>query len=148
MGGAHTRLDGQWTNITEPDFAAYVKRQLAYTVDFASAKGAKVVLLTAPCYDHGEQPNGQPWPTDTPARLDAYNRLVDEVAAENPTKATAVNLDAMVCPSGQFEQDIDGVQVRSSDGVHFPSTGAAAPYLDPKILPVLERIGREQMASR
>jgi peptidoglycan/LPS O-acetylase OafA/YrhL len=145
----HTRVyDGQWTNITEPDFAAYVKRQLAYTVGFASAKGAKVVLLTAPCYDHGEQPNGQPWPTDTPARLDAYNRLVDEVAAENPTKATAVNLDAMVCPSGQFEQDIDGVQVRSADGVHFPGTGAAAPYLDPKILPVLERIGREQMTSR
>jgi peptidoglycan/LPS O-acetylase OafA/YrhL len=140
--------DGKWTNIDEPDFAAYVKRQLAYTVRFASAKGAKVVLMTAPCYDAGEQPNGQPWPTDMPQRVDAYNRLIKEVAAEYPTKVSVVDLHGMVCPGGQFEQDIDGVQVRSTDGVHFPETGSAAPYLDPKILPTLEKIGREQMAAR
>jgi peptidoglycan/LPS O-acetylase OafA/YrhL len=139
--------DGKWTNIDEPGFAAYVKRQLAFTVRFSSAKGAKVVLMTAPCYDHGEQPNGEPWPTDTPQRVDTYNRLVKEVAAEYPTTASVIDLHGMVCPGGQFEQDIDGVQVRSSDGVHFPDTGSAAPYLDPRILPTLEKIGREQMAA-
>ena len=45
----HTRTyQGKWTDITQPAFAAYVKHQLTYTVDLASAKGARVVLMTAP----------------------------------------------------------------------------------------------------
>ena len=65
---------------------------------FASAKGAKVVLLTAPCYDPVSSRTANRGRQTRRPRLDAYNRLVNEVAAENPTKASAVDLDAMVCP--------------------------------------------------
>ncbi|HEX3947960.1 MAG TPA: SGNH hydrolase domain-containing protein, partial [Acidimicrobiales bacterium] len=136
---------GKWTNILHPAYAAYVKRQLQRTVDLMSAQGARVVLLTAPCYDTGEQPDGQPWPTNSPQRLAVYNRLVREVAAEDPGTAAVVDLHGMVCPDGKYQQTIDGVQVRQPDGIHFTIPGGE--ILAPKILPTVVRLGREQMAD-
>ena len=77
---------GQWTNITQPRYASYVKRQLTSAVKLAGSQGARVILLTAPCYDTGEQPNGQPWPEDSPQRLAKYNSIVREVGATNRTQ--------------------------------------------------------------
>jgi len=142
---ADRTYNGQWTDILHPSFAAYVKRQLDHVVDLSSANGAKVVLLTAPCYDVGEQPNGQPWPTDSPERLATYNRLVRQVAAERPTTVSVVDLNAMVCPGGQYQQTIDGVQVRTPDGVHFTITGGK--WLAPKIWPTVVQLGRQQMGA-
>jgi peptidoglycan/LPS O-acetylase OafA/YrhL len=135
--------DGRWTNILHPAFADYVKRQLARLVEMAKSYGARVVLLTAPCFDPGEQPDGAPWPTASPRRLAAYNRVVDEVAAELPTTATVLNLDALACPGGTYHQYLGGVQVRDADGVHFTVTGGR--YLAPKIWPALVAAGRAQM---
>ncbi len=112
--------DGQWTNILAPAFQRYVRDQLALAVQIGTASGAHMALLTAPCYSSGEQPDGSPWPEDSPARLHAYNNLLYAVAAEFPGRASVVNLNAMVCPGGQFHSVIDGVTVRAPDGVHFP----------------------------
>jgi peptidoglycan/LPS O-acetylase OafA/YrhL len=65
---------GRWTDILDPAFAAYVRRQLQRAVDVGSSRGAAVVLFTAPCYDSGEQFDGAPWPEDQPDRLHAYKR--------------------------------------------------------------------------
>jgi len=81
------------------------------------------VLMTAPCYDSGEQPDGQPWPEDSADRLNAYNRLVEKVAAANPKKASSFDLDAIACPLGQYKEFMGGVQLRESDGVHFTWLG-------------------------
>jgi peptidoglycan/LPS O-acetylase OafA/YrhL len=82
---ADREYQGKWTNILNPTFAAYVKSQLEASSALVTAAGAHMVFLTAPCTDEGEQPDGAPWPEDNPARLAIYNRLVREVAAENPT---------------------------------------------------------------
>jgi peptidoglycan/LPS O-acetylase OafA/YrhL len=111
---------GRWTDILDPAFAAYVRRQLQRAVDVGSSRGAAVVLFTAPCYDSGEQFDGAPWPEDQPDRLHAYNALVRQVVAANPQRATLIDLDGLVCPGGTFENEIDGVTVRAPDGVHFP----------------------------
>ncbi|MHB8219441.1 MAG: DUF459 domain-containing protein [Acidimicrobiales bacterium] len=136
---------GTWTNITHPAFAAYVKSQLGYAVRIADARGARVVLLTAPCYDVGEQPNGQLWPTSTPRRVTIYNTLVEEVAAENPATTSVLHFHSMVCPGGTYHEFLDGVQVRTSDGIHFTDTGGE--FLAPRIWPTVVKIGREQMAA-
>ena len=137
--------EGKSTNILAPAFAAYVKDQLQHTVALASAKGARVVLLTAPCYATGEQPDGQPWSTNSLARLDAYNGLLRQVAAEDPTTVSVLDLSALACPDGHYQQAIDGVPLRTSDGVHFTITGGK--YLAPKIWPTVVKVGREQMAA-
>ncbi len=137
--------EGRWTNITHPTFAAYVKRQLAYAVGIADAHGAKVVLMTAPCYDVGEQPDGRLWPTSTPRRVAIYNTLVEEVAAEHPSTTSVLHLHSMVCPGGTYHEFLGGVQVRTSDGIHFTNTGGK--FLAPRIWPTIVKIGRQQMAG-
>jgi peptidoglycan/LPS O-acetylase OafA/YrhL len=145
--------DGQWTNILAPAFQRYVRDQLRLAVQIGTASGAHMALLTAPCYSSGEQPDGSPWPEDSPARLKAYNDLIYAVAAEFPVRASVVDLNAMMCPGGQFRPVIDGVTVRAPDGVHFPyyqfgNPDAEAPddlaqvtafgnWIGPKLMPQL-----------
>lgn len=135
---------GEWTNIENAAYATYVKHQLETAVRIAVSGGARVVLLTAPCFDTGEQPNGQPWPEDSPARLAIYNHIVRQVAASSPD-VSVINFNAMACPGGRYEEFVDGQQVRMSDGVHFTLTGGNV--FAPKIWPIVVKMGREQMAA-
>jgi peptidoglycan/LPS O-acetylase OafA/YrhL len=153
-----TTSSGQWANILQPQFAQYVKQQLELAVHIATSGGAKMVIETAPCYDSGEQPDGAPWPEDSSARLSAYNNLVRQVAAEFPATVSVQDLDAVVCPDGQFTTDLHGVPLRTADGIHFtyPPVGPAYPapkvveggeYLAPALLPLWEELGHEQQAA-
>jgi hypothetical protein len=133
---------GRWTSILAPGFAGYVRRQLQRAVDIASSGGARVVLFTAPCYDSGEQSDGAPWPEDQHDRLNAFNKVVREVAAANPNRASLVDLHAVVCPGGAFKTEIDGVIVRAPDGVHFPFFSEASPgTADPDTFAVVTKFG-------
>ena len=59
--------DGHWTNIENPTYAAYVQAPAPVRgAAWPAPVGPHVVLMTAPCYDSGEQPDGQPWPEDSP----------------------------------------------------------------------------------
>jgi hypothetical protein len=115
-----TLHDNRWTNILDPAFRAYIEQQLRLAVQIGTSSGAHMVLLTAPCYSTGEQPNGAPWPEDSAARLTAYNDLLYQMAAEYPSKVSVVNLNAIVCPGGTFRSTLDGVTIRAPDGIHFP----------------------------
>ena len=96
------------------------------------------MLLTAPCYNTGEQPNGQPWPEDSPRRLAEYNSLVRQVGSTEPD-TTVVNFEAMACPAGRYQSHLDGVQVRY-DGVHFTLGGGAV--FEPQLFPIVAQLGR------
>ena len=132
-------VDGRSTSILDPSFQARVKAGLESAVSIASARGAQVVLLTAPCYSSGTQPNGQPWPEDSAQRLAAYNRLMREVAAAHPSTVSLVDLNAMVCPGGQYHASLDGIAVRSPDGIHF--LGTSGPFLGPRLWPAIVAAG-------
>ena len=136
---------GQWTNILSPTYAAYVKAQLNQASELVTATGSRMVFLTAPCTDEGEQPDGQPWPEDSNRRLAVYNSLVRQVAAEHPQTDSVVDLDAVTCPGGHYSANLDGVNVRRSDGVHFTVQGGQ--YVAPKIMPAIVAVGREQAAA-
>ncbi len=115
-----TDLAGKFTNITDPSYAAYVRGQIQRFVTIAVAGGSRVVLLTAPYFSSGEQANGQPLPQDDPARVDIYNRQIDEVARTNPRTVSVVNLNAIVSPDGHYTGTIGDIVVRAPDGIHFP----------------------------
>jgi hypothetical protein len=136
---------GKWTNILEPSFAAYVKQRLEATSNLITASGSNVAFLTAPCTDEGEQPDGSPWPEDSPARNDAYNKLVRQVAALHPTTDSVIDLKSMVCPGGKFTATLGGQTIRRSDGVHFTIEGGV--YLAPSLMPPVVASGRAQMAK-
>ena len=83
------------------------------------------MLLTTPCDDSGEQPNGQPWPEDSATRRLDYDQMLQQVAAAHPTNVEVYDFGAQVCPGGTFESTIDGVRIRLGDGVHFPYLSGA-----------------------
>jgi peptidoglycan/LPS O-acetylase OafA/YrhL len=139
---ANRTYHGRWTNILNPSYAAYVQRQLGSAVRLAGSQGAKVMLLTAPCYDSGEQPNGSGWPEDSPKRLAAFNAIVRRVAATS-ANSTLVNFEPLACPSGHYQTYIEGVDARY-DGVHFTLGGGVV--FESSLFPIAEQLGREQMA--
>ena len=141
---ANRTYHGKWTNITNPTYAAYIKDSIEKAVQVGTTQGADMILETAPCYDSGEQPNGLPWPEDSPARLSIYNELLKQVAtsvdARHPGEVYVQHLHTLVCPGGRFQASFGGVQVRSPDGVHF-TTPQGGEYLATKVLPTWKDVG-------
>jgi peptidoglycan/LPS O-acetylase OafA/YrhL len=146
------RIGGRWLHIGEPAFDAILRSSLRQAMQIGTSTGALMVALTSPCFDSGEQPNGQPWPEDSPARLERYNTILRQVAAEFPRTVTVDDFGAQVCPGGRFAPTVDGVRIRDGDGVHFlfkgPGTVAAGQWLAAHLFPELVRVGRLQMAGR
>jgi peptidoglycan/LPS O-acetylase OafA/YrhL len=147
-------IDGRDMHIGEASYDAILKEDLERAVEVASSNGAYVMLLTTPCNDSGEQPNGQPWPEDSTARRLRYDQLLGEVAADHPKNVEVFDFGGEVCPGGNFESTVDGVRIRLGDGVHFPyqaGTGisivATAKWLAWKLLPEAVRVGRLQMSG-
>lgn len=130
--------NGRWQHITQPEYDAYLAHQLDLLINVVSAQGARVALLTTPCTAPAESPSGAPWPENDPKRLARFNQLLHQAADRHPTKATVVDLKAMVCPGGKFTPVLDGVTIRSADGIHFPM--AAIPPIAKQLLPKLREI--------
>jgi hypothetical protein len=136
--------DGAWTNILQPAFAQYAKRQLELASSLITSTGANVVFMTAPCANEGKGPDGVPYPESDPRRLAVYNRLVRQVVAEHPKTDKLIDLDAIVCPEGRFAANYRGVKIRTVDGIHF--TQLAGVVLGPALMPAVVDWGRAELA--
>jgi peptidoglycan/LPS O-acetylase OafA/YrhL len=141
-------IDGLWMHIGQPQFDALLRDALEQAVRIGTSTGALMILETSPCFDSGEQDNGQPWPEDTSTRLNDFDAALRRVAAEHPQTVALGDLGSRVCPGGAFESVIDGVQIRSSDGIHVPPTPAAGQWMAGAIDPEVLRVGRLRQLGR
>jgi len=139
---------GQWVHIGQPAFDAQLRRSIEEAVRVGTSNGAYVVLLTAPCFNSGEQPGGTPWAEDDPARLARYNQVLRQVASEHPSTVRVEDFGSMMCPGGSYTTTRDGVQLRDGDGVHIVPTSSAGRWLATHLLPTLVQAGRLQIAGR
>jgi hypothetical protein len=57
-----------------------------------------------------------------------------------PGPVSVFDLAALMAPGDRFTAEVGGVTARCSDGVHF--TTAAGEWLAPKLLPMLQALGR------
>jgi hypothetical protein len=128
-----------WVHIGEPAFDASLRADLDHTVVPLSSTGARVVLATSPYYSSGETLDGAPWPEDAPWRVRQFNVILRQVAAGHPGTVSVLDLNRIVDPEGHYQAVINGVPVRSPDGVHF--TWAGDFWLAPQILPKLRALG-------
>lgn len=140
-------IGGRWAHIGQPAVDQRVRSGLEQAVAVASATGAYVDLYTAPCFDSGEQPNGQLWPEDSPQRLARYNEIVRSVASEHPRTVQVVDFDDLVCPQGRFTTSVNGVDIRDADGVHIAPTAATGQWLAARLLPEAVATGRERQSG-
>ena len=141
------QLNGQWVHIGEPTFDAALRNAFRQAMTIATSTGALMDVLTPPCVDQGEQPNGAPWPEDAAWRIQRYDQIARDVAATFGGRVAVTEFGNQVCPGGHFSRTLNGVDLRSPDGVHFEMTKAAGTWLADRILPTAARIGRYQLAG-
>jgi hypothetical protein len=140
-------LGGRWVHIGEPAWNDHLTADLQSAIAILHSFGAKVVLFTMPYVDpNNRQPDGQPWPENTPTRVQAYNVLVQQVARAHPGVVSVLDLNRMLSPDGVFTASLSGVDVRSADGIHISLSGGE--LLQSQILPAVDRIGMEDEATR
>ena len=119
-------IHGRWTSILSPSFRRYEAHQLDTFIGIADSHGAHVDLCTMPAMERD-----YPWLGDSPGAYDIasspvrrrlYNNLLRQVAAKYPpNKVSIIDYGSMLSPDGHYTEYLDGVQVRSTDGVHTPS---------------------------
>ena len=131
------KVGGNLLEVGSPEWHAYAWGQLEGAVDALSAGGARVILLTAPCFKPRDLAMAQTisgehlkvWP------VEPLNGLYGDFAQQHADRVSVVDLDGFICPGGGYSDlSIDGVRIRS-DGVHFSPEGAAvvARWLAPQI---------------
>ncbi len=136
-------IDGRWLHVGDAAFDTLLRGDLEQAVRIATSTGALMILERPPCFDSGEQDSGQPWPEDASARLHAFDAVLAQVAAEFPTVAVG-SLGDRMCPGGVFTSEVDGVRIRSSDGIHVPATVAAGRWAAGVLEPQVVRLGELQ----
>jgi peptidoglycan/LPS O-acetylase OafA/YrhL len=112
--------EGRWTNITEPSFQSYELGQLRRLVGIGSAHGAHVDLATMPAAGPASD-SAEASRADVARRRMIYDHLLGVVAAEFPGTVSIVDYGDVLSPKGVFHEYLDGVQVRSADGIHTPA---------------------------
>ncbi len=138
--------NGHTVTIEDPAFQADVRRGLDDQIAIATSHGARVVLYTQMCSASGSQPDGQPWPEDSPQRLAIYNGIVRDVAKAHRGTVTLVDLNKMVCPKGQFMAALHGHPIRQADGVHVDIN--ARRFYGPRLWPMLIEVGKRARSER
>jgi len=139
-------FDGQWVHIGEPAWDQHLTADLQSAVAIFHSIGARVVLFTMPYVDPSDrQPDGMPWSENAPARTQAYNALVRQVARDDPREVSVIDLNRMLSRNGVYTASLDGVHVRWPDGVHISAAGGQ--LLQREILPVIDHIGMENEAA-
>ena len=114
-------MGGHWTDIESASFRAYELNQMETLVSIATSHGAHLDLLTMPCMDSGFAEGDPPGPSDSQQRRALYNGMLRQVAAEHPSSVSVVDYGSVMCTTGTFAQFLNGVQVRTPDGVHTPA---------------------------
>jgi peptidoglycan/LPS O-acetylase OafA/YrhL len=139
-------LQGQWMHIGEPVYDNYLASRLDQAINILSAGGAKVLVLTTPCFAPQEQADGTIFPFDDPGRLTRYNQLLRAAVARNPSKASIGDLYGLLCPGMQYAASVNGVVARMADGVHISVAGGE--LVAAKLGPQLVALGSQRRAAQ
>ena len=131
-------VNGQQRSILNADVAAKVRAGLMESVHVLSSRGAKVVLTTAPYYGVGVPLGRYGNPQNKPDRVNAYNRILREVARQ--TGASVYNLNQPVCPQRRFQIRAHGFTMRGIDGIVVTPRGGR--YVQSGLLDVVKAAGR------
>jgi hypothetical protein len=109
-----------WSHLGEPAFDEWLLAELLAATDELASGGATVVWLTAAPWEGATRhpPDRVYVPAADPARVAAYNELLDQVAAARPDSAVVVDLAGWLAETGE------DARLRP-DGAHFePDTAS------------------------
>jgi hypothetical protein len=102
-------FDGSYSTLADADYSAYIEANLEQAVQIAHSDGGAVIISTSPYFADGT-------PNDL---VDAYNQIVESVAAQDPSYVSIDDVYSVLDPNGQYASTVDGIQARTADGVHI-----------------------------
>ncbi len=138
---------GKVVHVGQPAWNAHLYDEINQAVDTFTARGAKVVLFTMPDINAADEaPGSAAYPENDQSRVNAFNGIVENVAAHRPSTVTLIDLNKKLDPHGSFQLSIDGIAVRWADGVHISKAGGE--WLQPFILPTVGRLGLSTQVKR
>lgn len=127
------KVDGHRVRNPSPEYDRIMYRAYSHAVDVAGGPEKRLVLLAdIPCYgrrdkvDAGmaqrlgipaDQLDAAERTQNDPARQERLNRVLARIDRERDN-VQILGMRGWLCPSGQFQEEIDGVVVRP-DGVHL-----------------------------
>ena len=137
LGGAwdvvDREVDGRWIEFASPESDALILAEIHLMVDVLGSSGGHVVVLTSPYFTEiGEE--GTAFTEYAPWRIDHWNALLRQVAAERPDEVTVIELGAKLAPDGVYTDTVEGIDVRG-DGIHLSIAGTdwIAEWLAPQL---------------
>ncbi len=129
-------IDGRTYRVGTPEMEALLRDRLDLARTTLTARGARLVMLTTPCFSPPTRDLGSFGETERadPARLRWLNDVWRRYVGDHPG-VTLLDLNAHACPGGRYAETIDGVPMRT-DGVHFTRDGARVMWrwLGPELL--------------
>jgi hypothetical protein len=132
--------DGRMVHLGDPGYDTYLGHELDTLIKLLSVKGARVALLSPPCFDHPDTPSGDPYPANSPTRLKLFHQLLVQAAQRSHGVAEVIDLAPVMCPDGHFLWKKNGQTLRMSDGIHFTPAGDA--LIAPTLMPQLVQLGK------
>jgi hypothetical protein len=135
---------GSWSHLGKRAFDERLRGELEHAVEVLHARGASVAFFTAPYYQGVERLDGGNWSEDDPDRVDRFNQVLRQVAARHRDVVKVIDVGSVLSPDGRYTRRIDGVAMRTGDGVHVTSDGARR--LAVRVLPQLAAIGPRDAA--
>ena len=101
-------------------------QQLDTATEVLGARGARVVLLTSPCFSQPDTGLGGIPERSDAARVGDVNQVLRTYAKAHPGRVSLLDLHAFLCPRGQYAATVHGVAARDPDGTHLSPGGAKA----------------------
>lgn len=118
------RINGDVLPVGATAWRAYMTQQLDTATGILGAHGARVVLLTSPCFGQPESGlEGVPERSDS-GRVRDLNQVLSTYAKAHPSRVSLVDLHAFLCPHDQYAATVRGVAARDPDGTHLSPAGA------------------------
>jgi hypothetical protein len=136
--------NGSWAHVGQPDYDAYLLRELDLAINTLSAGGARVVLFTTPVFEPREAPDGSVYPETKPERVVRFNKILRVAAARHPGTAGVLDLAAVLTPGNRYTDRLGGRIVRD-DGVHITAAGGG--LVGDAVLPRIVNLVREDLRT-
>jgi peptidoglycan/LPS O-acetylase OafA/YrhL len=134
------RIGGRWVPFGSAESDALLLETLDDVTELATARGARLALLTVPLFERSPGVSATEWTQNEHWRTRHLNDLLRRHAADHPELVSVVELGRWVCPGDRCRDEVDGSALRY-DGVHFSPEGAAvaASWLAPRLAELARR---------
>jgi peptidoglycan/LPS O-acetylase OafA/YrhL/lysophospholipase L1-like esterase len=118
------RIDGNILPVGTDAWVVYMTHQLDTATEVLSARGARVVLMTSPCFARPDSGLERIPERSDAARVHNLNDTLRAYAKVHPARVSLVDLHGFLCPKGEFTPTVAGVTARDPDGTHLSPEGS------------------------